>query len=307
MSSSEASPFEEWSCQQVKVEDGTIFLRYDGGGPPPLLLHGVPQHSLMYHTIAPALVCKGFLVIVPDLPGMGQSFHRSSAPLTSKKASDALYTVIKFLRIWQMHIFSYDKGYLVKSLIVAEYALPGFGLEVFQQPSKGKTLFDSWHLGLFTVPEAAVFLIRGREEQFLLRYFWRAAYSGLSAIKPEHFRRYVQEWQRPSGLESAVEFLSGSVLEDTEEFKSVRVKPRMLAMGGEASLHSRELLEQFWGPIGENVLACVVVPKTGHWLGDENPLWVADYISSWINESAGDVSVASLEWLHQKVTLNEDA
>lgn len=173
----------------------------------------------MYHTIAPALVSKGFLVIVPDLPGMGQSVHRTPAPLTSKNASDALYTMIRFLRLSQMHVFGFDQGCgpavlltrdhpdLVKTLIVAEFALPGFGLELFQQPSQDKGLFDSWNLGLFSVPEAAVFLIRGREEQFLAWYFSREAYSGLSAIKLDHFRRYVLEWQRPRGLEAAVEFL----------------------------------------------------------------------------------------------------
>jgi hypothetical protein len=74
-------------------------------------------------------------------------------------------------------------------------------------------------LALFTFPEAAVFPIRGREEQFLAWYFWRfwrSAYSGLNAIKPEHFRRYVQEWQRPNGLDAAIEFLGGSVWKDME-------------------------------------------------------------------------------------------
>lgn len=270
----------------------------------------------MYHTIAPALVSKGLLVIVPDLPGMGQSVHRTSAPLSSKNASDALYTVIRFLRLSQMHIFAFDQGCgpavllardhpdLVKSLIVAEFALPGFGLELFQQPSKDKGLFDPWHLGLFTVPEAAAFLIREREEQFLAWYFSREAYSGLSAMKLDHFRRYVHEWQRPHGLETVVEFLGGSTWKDTEEFKGLRIKPRLLAMGGEASLGSREMIERFWGSIGENGLECVVVPKTGHWVGDENPLQVADCISSWINKSEGEVAIANLEWLNDKVTLD---
>jgi pimeloyl-ACP methyl ester carboxylesterase len=271
----------------------------------------------MYHTIAPRLVSKGFQVIVPDLPGMGQSLHRTSAPLTSKTVSDALYTTLQFLCILQTHIFAYDKGCgpavllardhpeLVKSLIVSEYALPGFGHEVIQQPSKDQTLFDHWHLGLFTVPEAAVFLIRGREEQFLTWYFWHAAYSGLSAMKLDHFRRYVQEWQRPGGLEAAVEFLGGSVWEDMEEFRSVKVQSRMLAMGGEASLGRGNLLESLWKSVSETNIDYSVVPKAGHWLGDENPLWVADYISSWINKSGDEVSTTCLKWLDAKVTLNE--
>ncbi|KAF2798062.1 alpha/beta-hydrolase [Melanomma pulvis-pyrius CBS 109.77] len=305
MSSSKVSPFEEWSCQQVKVKHGTVFLRYAGTGRPVLLLHGVPQHSLMYHTIGPELVSKGFLVIVPDLPGMGQSIHRTSAPLTSKNASDALFTTLEFLRVSQVDIFAYDKGAgvsvllardhpdLVKSLIVAEFALPGFGLEILQQPSKDKKLVDSWHLSLFS-----------REEQFLAWYFWHLAYSGMSAIKSDHFRRYVQEWKRPGGLEAGVEFLGGSIWEDMEEFKDVKIKPRMLAMGGEASLGTKETIEQLWGTVGESDLECVVVPKSGHWIGDENPVWVADYIGQWIVNVEGHEYVTNLDWLNGEVTLN---
>lgn len=273
----------------------------------------------MYHTIGPALVSKGFLVIVPDLPGMGQSIHRTLAPLTSKNASDALYITLKFLRVSQIDIFAYDKGAgvavllardhpdLVKSLIVAEFVLPGFGLEILQQPSKDKKLVDSWHLSLFSVPEAAVFLIRGREEQFLTWYFWHLAYSGMSAIKSDHFRRYVQEWKRPGGLEAGIEFLGGSIWEDMEEFKGVKIKPRMLAMGGEASLGTKETIEQLWGTVGERDLECVVVPKSGHWIGDENPVWVADYIGQWIDKVEGQECATNFEWLNGKVTLNGGA
>jgi hypothetical protein len=66
----------------------------------------------------------------------------------------------------------------------------------------------------------------------------------------------------------------------------------MLAMGGEASL-SKKVIEQIWGSIGEQDLECVV-PKSDHWIGDENPLWVANYISSWFNKSKGEVSVVVL-------------
>lgn len=46
MDLSDVPPFEQWPCQQVKVEHGTLFLRYAGAGPSILLLHGVPQHSV---------------------------------------------------------------------------------------------------------------------------------------------------------------------------------------------------------------------------------------------------------------------
>lgn len=267
----------------------------------------------MFHTIAPVLVSKGFLVIVPDLPGMGQSVRTTHAPLTSKNAADALATMIAFLGLEQLHVFAYDKGCapatllardhpkLVKSLIVSEYALPGFGHEIAQQPMKNATLFDHWHLGIFTIPEVAVFLIRGREEQFLTWYFWHSSYSGLNAIRDEHFTHYMREWYRPGGLESAVEFLGGSIWEDMEEFKSFKeggkLEAKILAMGGEASMGNEGMLKMFWGSISASPLETASVPKAGHWLGDENPHWVAEYIAEWIGRSDDTIAAGDLTWL----------
>jgi len=267
----------------------------------------------MFHTIAPILASKGFLVIVPDLPGMGQSVHTTPEPLTSKNAADALGTVIAFIGLEQLHIFAYDKGCapavllardhpkLIKSLIVSEYALPGFGHEIAQKPRKDASLFDHWHLGLFTIPEAAVFLIRGREEQFLTWYFWHSSYSGLNAIRDEHFTQYVREWCRPGGLDAAVEFLGGSIWEDMEEFGPLRagqkLEAKMLAMGGEASMGREGMLEMFWGSVSVSPLETVSVPKAGHWLGDESPHWVAEYIADWIGRSEVSIAVGDLAWL----------
>jgi pimeloyl-ACP methyl ester carboxylesterase len=253
----------------------------------------------MFHTIAPALASHGFKVLVPDLPGMGQSTHQGPM-LTSKNAAAALSTVLNFFQLSGVHIFAYDKGCapaillardhpdVIKSVIVSEYALPGFGHEIVQQPRKGVTVWDHWHLGLFTVPEAAVFLIRGREEQFLTWYFWHAAYSGLNSIKPEHFRRYVQEWQRPKGLESAIEFLGGSVWADMEDFRSVKISQELLVLGGEASLGAiPEMLAQMWTPVAERPIETRIVSKAGHWFGDENPVEVAQIVQKWVERKEG--------------------
>lgn len=272
----------------------------------------------MYHTIAPTIASKGYTVLVPDLPGMGQSIHSSRAQLTARNASIALHKMLTFLRITQIHLFAYDVGTgagvllardhpdLVKTLVVAEYALPGYGLEHFLQPGPDKTFAHSWHLSLFSVPEAATFLIRGREEQFLSWYFWHGAYSGLHAVDPVHFRRYVQEWQRPRGLEAGVETLGGAMWVDGVDISGVKVKCRMSVVGGEAQLGRQEgLMERAWGNVSEGRLECVVVPKCGHWIGDENPLWVAKYLAEWCGRFDGEVADADLGWLDGKVTLQD--
>ena len=39
-------PFDDWLYQRVALPDVNIYFRYAGTGPPVLLVHGFPQHSV---------------------------------------------------------------------------------------------------------------------------------------------------------------------------------------------------------------------------------------------------------------------
>ena len=39
-------PFDDWLYQRVALPDVNIYFRYAGTGPPILLVHGYPQHSV---------------------------------------------------------------------------------------------------------------------------------------------------------------------------------------------------------------------------------------------------------------------
>lgn len=60
-----------------------------GTGPPVLLLHGYPQSHVMWHAVAP-LLAEQFTVVVPDLPGYGNSARTAdSVEASSKRAMAA--------------------------------------------------------------------------------------------------------------------------------------------------------------------------------------------------------------------------
>ena len=42
----ELVPFDDWLYQRVALPDVNIYFRYAGTGPPILLVHGYPQHSV---------------------------------------------------------------------------------------------------------------------------------------------------------------------------------------------------------------------------------------------------------------------
>ena len=63
--------FEGFSHTNLTANGVGINLRYAGGGPPLLLLHGYPQTHVMWHKVAPPLA-ERYTVVVPDMRGYGE-------------------------------------------------------------------------------------------------------------------------------------------------------------------------------------------------------------------------------------------
>lgn len=234
----------------------------------------------MWHTVGPLLSSK-YTVIAPDLPGMGQSTLSESGNYSSEAAAEAVVALLDFLKIEKVAVFGYDKGasvgfvlawkyaHRVTSISVGEYALPAFGHEILQNPDPSRNLYGHWHLSLFTVPEAAEFLIRGREKEFLNWYFWHSSYSAGATMSLEHVERYAAALSKPGYLRSMTEFLNGNIWREVEYFKPLRDEPIQFplhVLWGEASMVSEEVSQSLWGKTAVQVKN-VTVPKAGHWLG----------------------------------------
>src|SRR5215831_11469841 len=73
--------FEGFEVSRIEVASGKVrfFARVGGRGPALLLLHGYPQCHVAWHAVAPLLVDE-FTVVVPDLPGYGESIGRGPDP-----------------------------------------------------------------------------------------------------------------------------------------------------------------------------------------------------------------------------------
>ncbi|KAB5577832.1 Alpha/Beta hydrolase protein [Coniochaeta sp. 2T2.1] len=309
-------PFDSWPHQRVALQDVSIHLRYAGSGPPLLLVHGNPQHSLTWQTIGPILA-ESYTVIAPDNRGAGDSSLPPDGNYSAAASAEDLKGVLDFLNITETYVFSHDKGVgmaaalaakypsLVKRLGVSEYALPGFGYEQTAAPAPYWDLYANWQLAFFSVPDAAEFFISGRERQMLEWYFFHGSYSGPESFTQDTVDRYASSISKPGFLRAMLgPFDNRAVAADASFFKGTIGREKlgmpMLALGGEASL----------GPIVrmafENTssdLEVDIVPKAGHWIADENPVWVANRVAQFLaNDSAPPVAV-DLSSLTDKVTL----
>ncbi|KAJ4424754.1 hypothetical protein N0V82_000473 [Gnomoniopsis sp. IMI 355080] len=310
------SSFDDWPHLRVTLNDVSIHARYYGSGPPLVLVHGNPQFSLTWRRIGPILAEK-YTVIAPDNRGAGDSSIPSDGNYTSAASADDIKGLLDFLNITETYVFSHDKGVgpatalavkhdgLVKRLGVSEYALPGFGYEAAAVPGYFWELYQNFQLAFFSIPDAAEFFIKGREKQMLEWYFYHMSYSGVTAFTEDIVNRYATSISKPGFLRAMLgPFAAKTVGEDALFFNATLgatpLAIPVLAMGGEAGFGQG--VGDAFGPVMADLTADIV-PKAGHWIADENPVWVANRIIKFLAEDASPPQSVDLSWLDDKVTL----
>jgi pimeloyl-ACP methyl ester carboxylesterase len=279
------SNFDDWAHERVQLSDISIHFRYHGTGPPILLVHGFPEHSLTWHTIGPILA-QNYTVIAPDNRGSGNSGLSLTNNYTAAAGGADLKAILDYLNITRTFVFAHDKGVglasslaaehpdVIERIILAEYLLPGFG---YSTNVTSPDPYRNWQLAFFAVPDVAEFFISGRVREMLSWYFFHSSYSGTSALSEDHLSRYTDAISKPGFLRSGLEYFA-AVWQDAAYFTSAfangnKLKMPMLALGGEASLAPVAVLKQVWSGVSDNFVA-EVVPKAGHWIGKSSHLFV---------------------------------
>ncbi len=286
--------FDGFEHGRVATVGPGIHYRAAGAGDPVMLVHGWPQHSLMWHSIAPALA-ERHRVICPDLRGAGGSGIAADGYDKTTMAGD-LVGLADALGLERFALVGYDLGAgvaaalardhpdRVERLAVAEFGLAGFGYETMMTPDESWTIDSNWHLSLFTVPDAAMMLCAGRERELLAWFFQHISFAGQDAVSHEHFERYVRELSKPGALRAGIAYYA-SVWQDARDNARLADAPLsmpVLALGGEAS--SGPALEMIWSSVATD-LQTFVIPRAGHWIGDENPAAVADRLLDFLGDS----------------------
>lgn len=95
----------------MAITNGVTVYRTMGSGPPVLLIHGYPETLLCWHAIAPALATS-YTVVVPDLPGYGDSDPSPADDSTfSKRAmASALVDLMHQLGHERFAVVGHDRG-----------------------------------------------------------------------------------------------------------------------------------------------------------------------------------------------------
>jgi pimeloyl-ACP methyl ester carboxylesterase len=276
-------PAIEWNdfhTERINTGAANLAVRIGGSGPPLVLLHGFPQHSLMWRRVAP-LLTDTFTVIVPDQRGMGASSLPDGMATKTDLAAD-LAKVLDHLGHLEANFAGYDLGagaavafardnpQRVRRLAVMEFVLAGFGLEEAMAPKAGWNAASNWHFSVFAAPDVAVWLFTGRERELLDWFFWHGSHLGSGAVSSDDLDAYARALSRPGALRAGASFYA-SIFADAQDNASLKADPLampVLAMGGASYAGPR--MQALWQDVARD-LRTVMIPNAGHWLADENP------------------------------------
>jgi pimeloyl-ACP methyl ester carboxylesterase len=151
--------FNDFKHGKTNVNGIQNHYRIGGTGEPLFLIHGWPQQSLMWHTIAPILA-EQFTVITPDLRGAGGSSIPTSGYDKKTMATD-IYELVKHLGFETVNLAGYDLGSGVAYSLAAQHPDMVEKLAVMELACPALVTKPSWRLhrnGMQEATGTSVFL-----------------------------------------------------------------------------------------------------------------------------------------------------
>ena len=275
--------------KRAKVNGVTLHYVVAGSGPVVLCMHGWPQNHREFLPIIDAHA-ERYTFIAPDLRGYADSDKPLDGyePLTI--AADML-ALLDVESVERFHILSHDLGgppsvALVyraptRALSLATIETPCFGLE-FPGYTDPRTTY--WHLGMHMNMDVTLFLVEGREEQYLRHFFRDFAYNP-AAVPESEVQQYVMQMRQPGNLRASLYhygYIPQMALQ-TAELTKTKLGVPMLAWGGRAS---------FGEHCFESAKAIAVsaeggvIEECGHWVFEEQTDFIRDELARfWANHS----------------------
>jgi pimeloyl-ACP methyl ester carboxylesterase len=258
----------------VIVGGRRVYYRIGGHGSAVLLLHGYGDTGDMWLPLAPSLA-KTHTVIVPDLPGLGESRpQRPDAPYDMASVARTVHGVLAGLNIHREAVVGHDIGLMAAYAYAAQYPSEVTRLALMDAPIPGVGPWEQilptpalWHFNFYG--KYAEELVAGRERIYLDR-IWDAFAAHPERITEAERERTSASYAQPGNMHAGFSYFEAFATDAKRNvaFAKTPLPMPVLAMGGAKSFGT--LMPQFASAVATNV-ATSVIPDAGHWLEDENP------------------------------------
>jgi len=264
--------------QMLRMARVELHVASTGSGTPVVLLHGWPQTWHEWRRVMPLLAGR-YRLIVPDLPGLGDS-SRPAGGYDKKAIAADLRQMCERLELGPFHLVGHDWGgptafalacampEAVRSLAILDVTIPGIGPDISQGGRR-------WHHAFHMTPQLPEQLVQGREREYLA-WFYREFCWQRGAIGEADVDEYVRCYSRPGALGAGFEYYR-SIPQDAADNRALlaagfRLPMPVLGLGGartEARGRGEEPLESLRA-IATDVRGGVV-PDCGHFIPEEQP------------------------------------
>ena len=227
----------------------------------------------MWRSLLPE-VAERFMVVAPDLPGIGDSDIPADG-LDMQSAAVRIHALTRSLGIEKSRVVGHDIGLMVayayaaqfpdevEKLVVMDAFLPGVGEweSIYNNPG-------FWHFRFNgATPEA---LVRGRERIYF-EYLWNDLAANKWKSIPEAYREaYAEAYSGPGRMRAGWAYFVSfpQTAKDFAKLAETKLTMPVLSIGGDKSLG--EFLGRQMKFAASNVTS-VIVEGSGHWLLEEQP------------------------------------
>ncbi|MFJ9781054.1 alpha/beta fold hydrolase [Amycolatopsis sp. NPDC101161] len=274
--------------------NGLTFRVLDSGrssAEPVVALHGFPQNSGAWLSVAADLVSSGFRVIAPDQrgysPGARPRRRRDYVISELVKDVEALLLAGQFDRV---HLVGHDWGGLVAWSLASRFPEKIATLTVVATPHPrafvetflfGKQLLSSWYMIFFQIPWLPEAVLRSRNGEVLRAFLVK------SGLDESIARRYSEAFGKDTGLlTSAINWYRALPLDLSLGFKTGRVTVPTLYVVGECdSFVSRRAALRTDKWVSGSYLRKDLDSAT-HWIPEQNSSQLADAVKAFISSHA---------------------
>ncbi|CAN7473577.1 alpha/beta hydrolase [Trinickia sp. LjRoot230] len=279
-----AEPPAGFMSRYLTVDGSRMHYVEGGAGPVVLLLHGWPQTWWAWRKVMPLLNAEHH-VIALDMPGLGKSDVCASG-YTKRSLARRVRAFAAALGHKRVALVGHDLGAAVAYAYAKQFHDDVSALVVMDDPLPGlkdwdvvKGKWPRWHFAFHNVVGLPEALVSGRELIYL-SWFYRNAFQA-NAITEADARVYAAAYSQPTALHAGFEYYRAFEQDAAENAKDeAPLTMPVLAVGGEHSPWRSYLHEQLEGRALS--LEGVVVPECGHFIAEEQPVWLAQTLRQFL-------------------------
>jgi len=289
---------EHFATAEIQTDETSIFVRWNGSGPPVLLLHGFPQTHLMWRSVAP-LLARNFTVVCADLRGYGHSgcpvSSPNHAPYAKRAMARDMVSVMQHLGFARFSVAGHDRGGRVAYRMALEHpdrvdrlaVLDILPTQTAWDRADARFALAFWPWSLLAQPEPLPERILAAAAEAIVDHALGGWGSPLAVFSPEVRAAYVQALQNPDRAHAICEEYRAAATIDREHDKADQVSGRRIVCPLLVLWSARGALDSWYveefGPIGlwqawgDNVQGHAL--DAGHFFPEEAPEQTADALN----------------------------